>query len=102
MTQALFRAEAVQAKYGLQFGHRGVAPVVGRSLAVATIVAITITVVLFLCFGYYTPRDTVRGHVIAQSSGVRIYASSDGVVETVLVVDGQFVEDGQQLITISK
>jgi membrane fusion protein len=101
VTQSLFRAEAVQAKYGQQFGHRGIAPVVGRSLASVTIVATAITVVLFLCYGYYTPRDTVRGHVIAKSGGVRVFSSSDGVVESVLVVDGQIVEDGQHLLTLA-
>ena len=101
MAQSLFRAEAVQAKYGQQFGHRGIAPVVARSLASVTVVATAITVVLFLCYGYYTPRDTVRGHVIAQSGGVRVYASSDGVVESVLVVDGQVVEEGQRLLTLA-
>lgn len=52
-------------------------------------------------WGNYTRRETVNGYLVLDQGLAKIYARSNGIVTKTLVKEGNFVEAGTQLITVS-
>jgi membrane fusion protein len=56
---------------------------------------------LFVLFGKYAPKDTVRGYVTTATGDVEVYSQSDGTILALSVAEGQSVVEGQELMTLS-
>ena len=60
-----------------------------------------VSVGLFVLFGKYAPKDTVRGYVTTATGNVEVYSQSDGTILALSVAEGQSVVEGQELMTVS-
>ncbi|NIF73495.1 HlyD family efflux transporter periplasmic adaptor subunit [Burkholderia sp. Ap-962] len=75
-------------------------PVVLVWMSVA-IACVAIAIMLFFVFGGYTRRVTVQGVVMPDTGLVKVYAPQAGIVLRKQVVEGQHVERGMVLYTVS-
>jgi membrane fusion protein len=73
----------------------------GSRAYTALLSGLALTLLLFLALGHYTPKDTVRGYVLASGGDVEVYSQSDGTIIALNVVEGQAVQRGDTLMTLS-
>jgi len=96
----LYRAEAVEAatsRYGAPVKPIGLA---GWALT-SFLVSICLCVSIFLVLGRYTRKETVTGVLQPASGAARVTALDAGVVSLVHVIEGQTVEAGDPIVTIT-
>lgn len=97
---SLFRKEAVEAatdRLGRPIGKLGVSSWV----LTAFMVVVVLTVFCFLALGSYTRKETVQGRIFIGDGVPRIASVRSGLVESVLVKQGQTVRKGQTLLTVA-
>lgn len=96
----LFRPEAVAEhanRLGDPIGNQGVAP---WMLSLFFIVVFGVAAG-FLCTAHYTRKENVFGQVTPVAGALRVTAARNGVVDKMLVKEGQHVVAGQELIGLS-
>lgn len=95
----LFRREAISAAE--DHFSRPVAPL-GIPTRVVTALLVTIFAVacLFLATGTYARKETVAGRVVSEAFTSEIYVPRQGVVDTVVVQEGQFVRARDVIATL--
>lgn len=96
----LFRSEAMRSQDRLHGEVSLVPPVTWQMLGIFLFVAVAIAGV-FLSLATYSKSTTVRGDIQTDLGVIRAAPSRPGVVEEVLVRDGQVVSRGQALVRIS-
>ena len=101
MSQHLFRQEVMDAKRGDWLGSIIVAAPLSRWLLTLLALALATAILLFLCFGHYTSRETVSGTVVPSSGLLNIAAPSAGTITQLHVHDGQRVKAGQVLVELA-
>ena len=99
--QGLFRQEAVEAQRREWLGSILVAAPLLRWLLTALALSLAAAIVLFLCFGHYTRRETVTGQLVTSAGLLNIAAPSVGTITRVHVHDGQTVKAGEVLLELS-
>lgn len=101
MTELLFRQEVIDASRGRLMGTVVAATPPGSKLYISLIAGVIVIITILLTVGQFASRAEVRG-VVSNSGGVAIVSSPDAAtVREVHVVEGQTVERGEQLVTIS-
>lgn len=97
----LFRPEALSAHADLRFGRPiGLMPL-SWSILTGLLVALALAFIILLCSVSYSRKETARGLLRPVGGDVRVIARSTGVVHTMAVSEGQVVEQGALLATIS-
>ena len=64
-------------------------------------VILAVAIVLFLCLGHYTRRETVTGQVVPGAGLLNVSAPSAGTLASIHVRDGQVVRKGDLLLGLS-
>ncbi|WP_179235090.1 MULTISPECIES: HlyD family secretion protein [unclassified Burkholderia] len=97
----LFRRAAFAAQRGSMIGEIVLVRPVSLTFLVGAAACMALSVVLLFVFGGYTRRTTVTGVVMPDSGLVKVYARQPGVVVDRSVKEGQHVDRGQMLYTVS-
>lgn len=100
MSADLFREEAILARVPSGYGKAILATPVGYQAAAIFSFLIAVTLVCFLCYGEYTRKESVIGHVKATSGDVKIYPTQAGSITAVHVAEGDSIAKGQILVSI--
>lgn len=98
---SLFRQEATEFKKDRLHGELLLLPRIPHVLLASLITIWVGLLVFWLLSNSYARKETVSGWVEPQSGLARVYSRSPGIVETVLVSDGESVSEGQPLAIIN-
>lgn len=98
---SLFRSEVFQAKQNRWTGQ--IVLVRPFSLLALTffVAGLAAALIAFAVFGSYTNKTTVEGQLVPLGGVVRVYAPETGVITDKKVADGDFVQAGDVLFTLS-
>jgi membrane fusion protein len=101
LEKPLFRPKAVEAQKLQWLGE--IVMIRPTSFTVLTwmAVAIALVVIGFLFLGSYTKRSTVTGQLVPASGQVKVYVPQPGIVLEKFVHEGQMVQRGQRLLSLS-
>ncbi|HYZ45337.1 MAG TPA: biotin/lipoyl-binding protein, partial [Xanthobacteraceae bacterium] len=58
-------------------------------------------VLAFVCFAQYARKETVAGYLVPSAGTAKIFVPQRGFVKQLHVREGEEVEEGQPLLTIS-
>lgn len=94
----LFRQEAVAHQCERLTGAISLAQPLSIKLTTALLVLIASTIIAFLYFADYARKETVHGFLIPNKGIIKSYAMQAGIIEQLLVQEGDFVEKGEPLI----
>jgi len=97
----LFRQEALAARADNSAGPALRIRPVGATRLTVFFAAMAVLVILLLIFGSYTKKERVQGAIQARDGVATVVPIEAGLVQRVLVKDGQVVKAGQPLITLS-
>ncbi|MBX9798748.1 MAG: HlyD family efflux transporter periplasmic adaptor subunit [Burkholderiaceae bacterium] len=97
----LYRQDALDARYVKWIGDVVLMRPLSFSVLTAFAVGAALLVILFLCIGTYTRRNTVVGQLVPDQGLIKIYAAQSGIVERKAVEEGQQVHQGDVLYVIS-
>ena len=100
MTQKLFRQQAIEERNTRSLGEVLLRPKLSHTATTVGIAAFFILGIAFLSFSYYTRKETVLGWLEPSTGLVDIYAERGGVVDQILVHNGQFISQGDRLLHI--
>lgn len=104
MTQppALFRHEAVEfQRQHRQWGEIALLqPLSTKFLVWCTITAVAL-VIVFLFIAPYARKETVSGYLMPAAGTARIHAPQTGIISVVHVREGQEIEEGQPLLSVT-
>jgi membrane fusion protein len=70
------------------------------AIMVATLIIFLVLLIYFLTATSYTRKETVNGFLVPDKGIVRIHSNRSGVVEQILVQEGDRVEEGDLLVQI--
>lgn len=97
----LFRQEALAARADNSAGPALRIRPVGATRLTLFFAALALGVLLLLIFGSYTKKERVQGAIQARDGVATVVPPEAGLVQRVLVKDGQLVQAGQPLIALS-
>jgi membrane fusion protein len=100
--RALFRREALDFQLQhKQWGHVALLqPPSAKVLTWLSVVAVVL-VLAFVCFAQYARKETVAGYLVPSAGTAKIFVPQRGFVKQLHVREGEEVEEGQPLLTIS-
>ena len=98
---SFFRPEIFEAKKNKWTGHVVLSRPFSFVFLTCCAAAGAFTLIIFAFFGSYTRKTTVEGQLLPVSGLVRVYAPDTGVVTSKKVADGDYVQQGDELLTIS-
>mgnify|MGYP003582802701 CR=1 FL=1 len=98
---SFFRPEIFEAKKNKWTGHVVLSRPFSFVFLTGCAAAGAFTLIAFAFFGSYTRKTTVEGQLLPVSGLVRVYAPDTGVVTAKRVNDGDYVKQGDELLTIS-
>lgn len=101
METKLFRSQAVEHQRDRLRGDVLLLPRFSHSLLISILLLWFVAVLLWLVFSSYARKETVFGWLEPPTGIVRIYAQDGGIIQKVLVAEGEFVEKDQPLVIIS-
>ena len=97
----LFRSEATHNSRQRLLGDVIIAQPLSQRLLVAFLALVVMAIIAFLASGTFARKETVVGILAPDLGIVRLNASRAGVVEAVYVHEGQLVNKGDPLISLS-
>ncbi|VVD73513.1 secretion protein [Pandoraea morbifera] len=97
----LFREEALSAQKTTSLGEIVLIQPLSMRLLTGVLTSFTTAVILFLIFGSYTQRTTVRGQLVPEHGLIKLYVPDAGIVVERRVRDEQRVKAGDILFVIS-
>lgn len=98
---SFFRPEVFEAKKNKWTGHVVLSRPFSFVFLTGCAASGAFALILFAFFGSYTRKTTVEGQLLPVSGLVRVYAPDTGVVAAKKVKDGDYVEQGDELLTVS-
>jgi len=98
---SLFRQEALDNKQQRLWGEVVLIQPLSFYLLTGAVTLVVLIVGAFLVYGTYARRENVSGYLLPDKGLVKIYATDPGVVTDVHVVEGNKVEKGDLLLTVS-
>lgn len=101
MSSNLFRKEALDAKQAKWTGNIILSRPFSFTFLTICALCIALVIIAFAIWGSYTKRSTVKGQLIPQSGLIQVYTTQSGTVLKKNVYEGQSVEKGDILFTIS-
>jgi membrane fusion protein len=100
--RALFRQEAVEFQHHhRQWGHIALLQPTSTKILTWLIAAAVGVIVVFLCFAQYARKETVAGYLATTAGTAKIFVPQMGFVKQLHVGEGEEVEEGQPLLTVS-
>lgn len=101
MSKDLYRREALQFASQNKLGSVVSTQPLSTKLLTTLVLGITVIAAIYLWHGEYARKETVLGYLEPESGVAYVYPRIGGVVNSVLVKEGQTVTAGQRLITLS-
>ena len=101
MTDTLFRKQAVQFRNGPQAASHTGAPRISHWLIAFFSIFVIVALASILWFGTYAASDAVRGYVSTTDSSLQVFSPRSGVITELLVAEGELVEAGAPLLSVS-
>lgn len=101
MSSNLFRKEALDAKQTTWTGNIILARPFSFTFFTICALCIALVIIAFAIWGSYTKRSTVQGQLIPQSGLIQVYTTQSGTILKKNVYEGQTVQKGDILFTIS-
>ncbi len=98
--RALFRQEALDFQLQ-QWGHVALLQPPSTKLLTWLIAAAIALILLFVWFAQYARKETVAGYLVPSAGTAKIFVPQKGFVKQLHVREGEDVEEGQPLLTIS-
>jgi len=100
--RALFRQEALDFQLQhKQWGHVALLQPPSTKLLTWLIAAAIALILLFVWFAQYARKETVAGYLVPSAGTAKIFVPQKGFVKQLHVREGEDVEEGQPLLTIS-
>ena len=100
--QSLFRREAIDFQRGQHdFGEITLLQPVSTKLLTWLLTAVVAIAIIFLCFAQFSRKQTVPGYLIPASGTMKVFPTREGVVAELYVNEGQHVEAGDPLFTVT-
>lgn len=100
-TGTLFRPEAVLHQDQFKTGQTFIARPLPVYVLTLILIILVGTVITFLCLAEYARKETVTGYLVPKGGFIRVYAHDLGTITAVHVKDGDEVQKGQALFTVS-
>ncbi len=97
----LFRKEAVEQQTQHLTGNVSLAQPLSIGITVSTLVTVATLIITFLFSAQYSRKEMVRGFLMPNKGVIKSYARQGGLIETLHVNDGDTVEKGQILVTLT-
>lgn len=101
MSESLFRQEVMDAEKNKMAGSVAIYCPPWRWVVVSVVMLITLAVVLFMCFGSYTKRETAMGVLQPLAGIASVTPTVAGTVTEVRVKEGMLVAANTPLLVIS-
>lgn len=98
---SLFRPEVFQAKQNRWTGQIVLTRPFSLSFLTLCAAALAAALAVFAAFGSYTAKTTVSGQLLPEKGVVRVYAPDAGIITAKHVADGDLVQAGDVLFTLS-
>lgn len=102
LKDSLFRKEALEFQRRRLLGDIIIAQPVRFSVITAVMTAILVATLLYLFFGTYSEKKTVRGSLVPSAGLIRVLAPSGSIVDRAFVVQGAVVNRGDPLVTLRR
>ncbi len=99
--EPLFRAAVLQHQQERRLGDVIMSRPLSFTMITAGCVAAASCVLLFLAFGTYTQRSTVRGQLVPEVGVIKVHPQQGGIVSGKFVREGQKVKRGEVLFVLS-
>lgn len=96
----LFREEVLKRQGSRLYGTISLAQPVSIYTAIATILAFTFIVLVFLSCSEYARKETVRGFLVPDAGIIKIYPFRSGYVDEIFVKEGDVVKEGDLLAKV--
>ena len=96
----LFRKQAVEAQKQKLHGDISLAQPLSIYTSTFMLLAVIITIALFLSFSHYARKETVRGYLVPDKGLIKTYANRSGNIDILHVQEGDKVTKGMPLVTI--
>lgn len=100
MSQPLFREEVLDEKRQNMRGQISLAQPISTWLLAVVACGMALAIILMAAFSSYSRRNQVAGHLVPVSGLSNIAAPASGMLEKLLVAEGERVEAGQLLAVI--
>lgn len=100
-SEALFRTEVLDERKGRWLGTVLLAPTVSQNLFSAFAALAIAAILVFLFFGEYTRKERINGWLVPERGLVRVVAPQSGVIAQLHVKDGDKVDEGAPLVSLS-
>lgn len=101
MSKNLFRKEVIEHRRERLWGDVIVLQPLSFTVLSLAITIIAALLVSLLLWGQYARKETVSGYLVPDAGLSKVYARSAGVVSHTYVEEGQYVQAGQKLLTVS-
>lgn len=101
MSESLFRQEALDANKSKSIGSVALYCPPYRWVVISIVVLITLVTLAFCVFGTYTKRENATGALIPVEGVMDIVAMSTGTVTDLTIREGDSVDKGAPLMTVS-
>lgn len=98
---SLFRSEALVHQKDRLYGEVLLLQPFSYRLMTGCAVALLILTIFFLCWGTYTKKETVKGLIVPDKGIVKIFGQQQGVITTIHVAQGQLINEGDPLFTVT-
>ena len=98
---SLFRAEVYQAKQNRWTGRIVLTRPFSFTFLTICAALLALALVLFTIFGSYTDKTSVEGQLLPRLGVARVYPPEAGIITAVHVADGDMVNAGDALFTLS-
>jgi membrane fusion protein len=100
--RALFRQEALDFQLQhKQWGHVALLQPASTKILTWLAAAAVALILVFVCFAQYARKETVAGYLVPSAGTAKIFVPQRGFVKQLHVREGEEVEEGQPLLTIS-
>jgi membrane fusion protein len=100
--RALFRQEALDFQLQhKQWGHVVLLQPPSTKLLTWVFAAAVALLLAFVCFAQYARKETVAGYLVPSAGTAKIFVPQKGFVKQLHVREGEEVEEGQPLLTVS-
>jgi membrane fusion protein len=98
---SLFRKEALENKQQRLWGDVVLIQPFSFYLLTGAVTSLVLIVGAFLVYGTYARRENVSGYLLPDKGVVKMYATNPGIITEINVVEGDKVEKGDLLLSIS-
>ncbi len=100
MASPLFRKEALEHRKDKLFGDVILLQPLSLTILVGSVAVICLLIMTILFWGTYARKETVRGYLVPDKGIVKIYAPQPGTIAKTHAREGDFVAEGEALITL--